>query len=546
MNFLEASRVVREFAGGESLAFLCGLSGQVDPLVLYLRAAAAKRGREAQVRTLPFNTLGQHVIAAPVGEETEVFVLLPWDLVPECDWRSGVNATAPDEEALRQRVLDTIAQLTRRHARLLYLPAALPPLWLEPARTDAFAMWLASELRSHGAELLPADAFALGAYLASGCPLGGASLGAVAERIVDVVLRPRPESAKVLVTDLDNTVWAGIIGDDGPDGIHFLPEGKGYAHFLYQTALKRLHGDGVLLAAVSKNSAEAVLPPFRGGRMVLREEHFVAIIASWNAKSAQIRELASRLNLGLDAFVFVDDNPVELAEVALALPAVRCVRFPSAAAELPALLDALATEFARREVSAEDRQRTELYRRRLAGMLPVETSGADVDRFLHELEMVLTLHDRSTGDRTRAVQLINQTNQFNLNGLRRTDDEVADVLAGGGRLYTATLADRTGSHGEILSCLMRGDGEVVSFVLSCRVFQRRVEQAFLAWLAARTLAPTAFAFAATAKNEPTVRFLEALLGQAPADGRLPLDATHIAARGGADLAFFRVEDETRG
>lgn len=544
MNFLEAHRVVTAFTGGEKLPFLLGMSGTPDPLILYLRAQSALRGRAAEVRTLPFNTLGQHLLGESAAQ-AELIVLLPWDLVPEADWRSGIPATAPDEPALRARAERLSARLAHRGAAVLYIAAPLPPIWTDPDRTAALDGWMQSLMRGIGATIRPAEDFALGTYLASGCPIAGVSLDAVAEAGITRLVNQRAETAKVLVTDLDNTLWAGIVGDDGPEGIRFRPDGAGFPHFLYQTFLRRLRDDGVLLAAVSKNQPGAALAPFQAGEMVLRENDFVAVMASWNAKSAQIRELAAQLNLGLDAFVFVDDNPVELAEVEIALPAVRRILFPSTVAGLPALFDQVAEWFARREVSDEDRRRTELYRQRLAGLAPSTLEGADLSAFLRDLDMTLTIQDHSTGDRTRAVQLINKTNQFNLNGRRVTDHEIGRVLASGGRLLGVTLADRTGSHGEILTCLMGPDGVIRSMVMSCRVFQRRVEFAFLAWLVSREPALRSFDFLATEKNEPLRQFLSALHGTAPRDGSVPLIASAIASAFAGDLALFHIDDQMR-
>src|SRR5262249_46020921 len=314
-------------------------------------------------------------------------------------------------------------------------------------------------------------------------PVAARSMGALGKVVVELASAPQLEPAKLLISDLDNTMWSGVIAEDGVDGISWEAHGAGYRHFVYQTFLRRLKGEGVLLAAVSRNSPEVALAPLAPGRMTLNETDFVSVVASYHAKSAQIRELAKQLNLGLDAVVFVDDNPVELQEVGQQLPTVQCVAFPKHDDGLAELLRDLNRRFGRRDLTAEDRGRTEMYRRRLEGMVPQAAEGADLHEFLRELKMRLILHDRSSGDRARAVQLINKTNQFNANGRRITDDAVAGILASGGRLLTATLEDRTGSHGEILALLIDGNGLVHAFVLSCRVFQRRVEQAFCTWLA---------------------------------------------------------------
>jgi FkbH-like protein len=546
VNYLEARRSVSAFQGGPPLPFLFGLSGTAEPFALYLQAAAAQRGRSADVRFLPFNTLGQALRGVADATVPEVFLLLPWDFAPEADWRSGVPASL-DEEALRLRAAETARLLSRRaRARLLYLPAPVPPLFPNPARGAAFAHWIESLAIGLGAGLLPADAFGLGGYLSSGCPVGGSSIGRVAEAVVEAALAPPREPKKVLITDLDNVVWHGLVADDGLDGIACEPAGRGYRHFVYQSLLRRLRHDGTLLAAVSRNDADIATAPFRSGRTLLREEDFVAIIASYHAKSAQIRELARRLNLGMDAFVFVDDNPVELAEVSLQLPEVRCVAFPPHDDELAGFLDGLADLFARLEVTAEDRERTELYRRRLEGMVPSEIEGADLTRFLQDLKMTLTIHDRSHGDRSRAVQLINKTNQFNLNGLRLTDAEVGAMVDAGGRLFGASLADRTGDHGEILACLVAPDGTIHSFVMSCRVFQRRVECAFLAWLATQPNPPTRLQWISTPRNGPFQRFLSEVTGPLNGAGLVRLDPAAVAARHATDLALFAVSSEPNG
>jgi FkbH-like protein len=541
MNFLEARRIVDGFTGGPALPLLLAMSGTGEPLELYLRAAAARRGREARLRLLPFNTLQQALLAPSSGEEREVFLLLPWDLVPELDWRSGVPAERLDPAAVLARADQVLERVAGRPAAsLLYLPAPVPAAFADGTTEAALTGMLRARASEMGARLLAAEDFSLASYFASGLPVAGRALGAVASAVVDLAAELPREPAKLLVTDLDNTLGRGVIAEDGRSGVAWGAEGAGYRHFVYQTFLRRLKGEGVLLAAVSRNSPEVALGPLRTGRMTVREDDFVSVVASYHAKSAQIRELARQLNLGLDAVVFVDDNPVELEEVSRELPTVHCLAFPKHDDGLPALLGDLNRRFGRREITAEDRGRTELYRRRLEGMVPQMVEGADLQDFLRGLRMRLVLHDRSSGDRARAVQLINKTNQFNLNGRRVTDDEVQGVLAAGGRLLSATLEDRTGSHGEILAMLITGEGSVTSFVLSCRVFQRRVEHAFCAWLAEQPHPPGEMVFAATERNEPFQMFLRDPAFGPAVDGAVPWDAGAWARAHAEDLALFEL------
>jgi len=541
MNFLEAQRIVRAFTGGLELRLLVALSGTANPLEIFLRAAANKNERAAKIRFLPFNTLRQALFAPPTADEQEVFLLLPWDFVPALDWRSGVpqeSLSFSDVAAEADAFAAHLAQ--RSDARVLYLPAPMPPALADPNDNARLSAHLLSVAHGLGAEVLSADWFSLANYLGSGSPVGGMRLGQLAEKVVAAALGGRV-SRKVIVTDLDNVLWHGVVGEDGVEGIACGPEGVGFPHFIYQTMLGRLERDGVLLTAVTRNDSDLALGPFRAGKTTLSEERFVSIVASYEAKSAQIRELASALNLGLDAFVFVDDNPIELAEVGTQLPGVLCLQFPTAEDAVPAFLDQLNGQFINGPKTDEDRERTAMYRRRLQGIAPSSLAGADLTHFLQDLHMSLVIQERTRGDRTRAVQLINKTNQFNLNGERLTDEEVGRILEDGGRLFTASLSDRTGSHGEILAFLINSAGVVESFVLSCRVFQRRVEHAFLTWLINSGCRPHALRFTPTPRNEPFRQFINApSFSNADDLGGVLLDADRFAEDNAASLSLFEV------
>lgn len=538
-TFLEAQRILAAFDGGPEFPFLVGMSGTADPFTLYLQAACARLGTTARPRYLPFNTLHQHLAGESDGPA--IYLLLPWDLVPETDWRSGVpHDRITPAEALRRAAPIVQALQRRSNSPTLYLPAPLPPVVGYPTGERALQHGLDALIADLGSIVLPQEAFALGTYFASGCPVGGAWLGRVADRAVQALTTRTPSPAKVLVTDLDHTLWAGVIAEDGSEGIRFSPEGEGYRHYVYQTFLKRLRSEGVVVAAVSRNDRAVVLPPLVSGAMPLGESDFVAICASYHAKSAQIQQLAQQLNLGLDSFVFVDDNPVECEEVRQALPQVRVAPFPTRDEGLPALLHDLAHWFGHREVTAEDAERTQLYRRRLEGMAPAELGGADLTRFLAELQMRLHIHDRTGSDRTRAIQLINKTNQFNANGRRWTADEVSAILAGGGRLFTGTLGDRSGSHGETIAMLLTSSGIVEAFVMSCRVFQRRMEHAFVVSLVDQGVIPTAIRLAATERNEPFRQFAQGPGFPPSSTDPAPFDAAAFAASHRATLDLFEV------
>lgn len=490
---------------------------------------------------LPYNTLAQMLVSESQPSEVEVVLLLPWDFVPECDWRSGMPANLGERDELYRRASETAARLAARvGARLFYLAAPILPIFPNPSENALLAGAIAAHAQALGARILPSDHFALGTYLASGCPIAGSRLGDVAELIIHFAGSARPEPRKVLITDFDDVLWHGVIGEDGLDGIACAPEGAGFRHFLYQTFLLRLKAEGVLLVGVSRNHPADALAPLRAGRTVIGESDFVTILASYHAKSAQIKAVSAHLNLGLHDFVFVDDNPLELAEVTAELPEVMCLKFPESDHGLLSFFQELRQLFARQVVTAEDRQRTSMYRRRMDALIPAESGGADLRAFLNGLNMRLTIHNWSTGNRERAVQLINKTNQFNLNGRRFTDAEIVEILASGGQLYAASLVDRTGSHGEILACLISAAGIVESFALSCRVFERRIEHAFLIWLASEQGSPKAFRYLPTTRNEPIRQFFKDPAFAAVDGDLVTFDAGSFVERRRSDLDLFTV------
>jgi len=538
VTFLEAKKVLAELRNAEKLPFLMAMSGTPDQLELYLRAHAARTGLDAQVGVLPFGTLGQHLFSEATG--TELFLLLPWDLAPECDWRSGMSGTLADVDSIMARAEKVAAVLTKRKARLAYLPAPIPPLCAASSNNVRLSTELTTLAVRAGAVLIPAQRFSLASYLASGAPVAGDALSAVAKVLIDLLLAPPSGTFKVVATDADNTLWAGLVGEDGVGAVSAEPHGTGFRHFVYQGFLLRLKAAGILLAVISRNDEDMVRAPLDSGSMPLKIADFVAIRAGYGAKSDHVRDLAECLNLGADSVVFIDDNPVELAEVASAVPGITCQAFPSKDDDLPAFLDRLALLFDRRSVTAEDVERTEMYRRRVAAHSPTE--GAGLMDFLKGLDMVLTLRDRTNDDWTRAHQLINKTNQFNLNGRRFDESQVATVLADGGRMFTAVLDDRAGSHGEIIACLIDRDGMVHALVMSCRVFQRRVEYAFLLWLLSHWQGPAlSFAFSATERNEPLRNFLADPAFADDGECRT-LDGVALTVAHAADLSLFTIRD----
>lgn len=303
----------------------------------------------------------------------------------------------------------------------------------------------------------------------------------------------RGRSSKCLVLDLDNTLWGGVIGDDGLEGI-VLGQGTaaGEAHLALQRYAKRLSERGVLLAVCSKNDEENAVAPFqRHPEMVLKQADIACFVANWQDKAENLKHIARTLNIGLDALVFVDDNPVERALIRRELPEVAVPELPEDAA-LYVQTIALAGYFEGLDITVEDRERAELYRQN-ASRESLRASATDMAGFLDSLAMELTWQPFDQAGFKRIVQLINKTNQFNLTARRYTETQVAEVMRGEeeGRFVTLQLrlADIYGDNGiiglVIAHLAPRSDLEIDVWLMSCRVLGREVEQATLNLLAAR-------------------------------------------------------------
>ncbi len=300
--------------------------------------------------------------------------------------------------------------------------------------------------------------------------------------VARIVAAQRGLSKKCLVLDLDNTLWAGVIGDDGLEGI-VLGEGSaaGEAHLALQRYALQLKARGVILAVCSKNDPAIAEAAFRDHpEMLLRRTDIAAFVANWEDKAENLNAIAARLNIGLDSLVFVDDNPVERARVRESLPMVAVPELPEDAVDYVHCL-ANAGYFESVSFTPDDRQRAEQYaantqREALLG------SSESMDDFLRGLRMSVVFGPVKAVDLARVTQLINKTNQFNPTTRRYTTEELEAIAAGPEMISLQfRLLDRFGDNGLISVLILRPDPEqadvmeVDTWVMSCRVFGRELE-----------------------------------------------------------------------
>ena len=411
----------------------------------------------AAVAVERLRTVAQTLLAHGVAPILQTVPAPPEQLFGNFDRRMGATSRAAIDEANRQ----IVALADELGAYLLDLAALAErvglDLWFDPLQWAAYKLPFSAACAPAWAEMV------------------GRLLGAI-----------RGESRKCLVLDLDNTLWGGVVGDDGPNGIVLGQGGALAESFLgVQQAAQDLRDRGVILAVCSRNDEEVARAPFRDHpEMILRENQISVFQANWLDKATNLEAIAVALNIGLDALVLLDDNPAERAQVRAALPAVAVPELPEDPAWFPWILGA-AGYFEAVSVSQEDLARADSY---LGQSLRAEAKAQarDLGDYLSSLGMTVRLSPFDASGRQRIVQLINKTNQFNLTTRRYTEAEVA-AIERDSSIFTlqARLKDRFGDLGMISVAICRavtddaGTWEIDSWLMSCRVLGRELERAVL-------------------------------------------------------------------
>jgi len=332
--------------------------------------------------------------------------------------------------------------------------------------------------------LVGQGAWSAGRYwYAAKYPFAVAMAPLYADHVMRIVAAQMGRSRRVLVLDLDNTLWGGIVGDDGIEGLALgtgSPLGESYA------ALQRMalayKERGILLCVSSKNDEAIALDAFRNHpEMILKEDDIVAFRVNWDDKAANIKAIAGMIDLGLESFVFLDDNPAERKRVRDALPAVAVPELPDDPSEWISVFQA-AGYFEHTSFSREDQQRAGMYKANAQRAAQLERIG-NHDDYLRSLDMTLSIAPFDQPGRKRIAQLISKSNQFNLTTRRYSEAEVAALQTSPEAVTVqARLADMFGDNGMISAviCLKNGrQWEVDTWIMSCRVLGRRVEEAIL-------------------------------------------------------------------
>jgi FkbH-like protein len=536
LAYVRKARAVLEAEPGPAARVALLSSYTIDPIVPFLDHECRALGLAPEIYLAPFNSWAREVVDGDSGlhrfqPDIAFLAVAIDDLIP------GLVGT-PDPEALEpagEDAVRTVAETASRFVSATGKPVVVhgfhsafrgPMGTLEgrlgPSRTE----WLGGlNARLAGALREVPSCYMLdvqdvllreGAgvdrpnlrHLAS-MRLAPEALGSVARAYARYIAPQKGLARKCVVLDLDNTLWGGVVGEDGPAGIRLGHQAPGSEYVEFQQYLATLSARGFLLAINSKNNPDDALEVIRGHEaMVLREAAFSAIRINWRPKPENMAALAEELNIGLEALIFVDDNPDERELMRQLLPQVLTVELPRDPSRWRAVLEQL-PQLQTLAVTQEDRARVAQYaanRQREQ----VRVSAASLEQYLASLAIRVEIGPVTDAMLPRVAQLYQRTNQFNVTTRRYDAGDLRRFTGDPGRkLYAVKARDRFGDHGLVATALVRREGErwtIDSFLMSCRVIGYGVETALLAHLSADVLNAGATRlggeFIPTKKNAP--------------------------------------------
>ena len=517
----------------------------VEPLIPVLRASALLGGIRAEVKVGEFNAYAQEVLDASswlyrFDPNAVILAVQTRDLAPEL-WDAAPMAAA-DARAIVERALESfdsiVTAFRANSAASLVIHALELPVHSshgllddqgEDGQSGAIRRINAGlreiAARHKGVHVLDYDALVARhgrlrwhdeqKWLTVRMPIAADFHREMVREWLRFLHPLAGRVAKVLVTDLDDTMWGGVIGEEGVAGIKLGMEYPGAAFRAFQQAMLDLYRRGILLAVASKNNEKDALEAIDGHeQMVLRREHFAAFRINWNDKAQSLREIAAELNVGLDALAFVDDNPVERARVRRELPEVTVIDLPLNPLEYARTLRACPV-FERLTLSAEDMERGNLYAVQ-SRRNELERSVTSVEDFYRSLEQELDIAPVGADTLGRVAQLTQKTNQFNVTTRRYSEQQISRMVDEGAQVFAVRVKDRYGDNGIVGVAIGKLEGTryaIDTFLLSCRVIGRTVETAILSHLIEEARAQGAAVvegeFLPTRKNEPASRFFPA-------------------------------------
>lgn len=551
MNLIDALEILRRPLGGDVSSGKVFLACGFTPIHLktFLEAELRLRFRRKRmtIETGLFGDLLGNVERLNSSGFDATIAVLEW---ADLDPRLGIRSLGGWQPSI---LPDIVASAERAAARLVsglvrasgVAPVAvsmptlpLPPLfYTQPGNAAAFELHLHQTVAALAVSLseqanlrvlnsqeldelsAPARRLDVKSEIVTGFPYTLEHASALAESLARLIDDRAPR--KGLITDLDDTLWAGIVGEDGVSGISWDLEHHTHMHGLYQQFLASLAGAGVLVAVASKNDPALVDEALQRSDLLVSRKDIFPLEVHWSQKSESVRRILETWNVGAGAVAFVDDSPMEAAEVKAAFPEMECLVFPKNDYEgVWKLLKNLRGMFGKPFLTDDDSLRLQSIRKNSAWRDTISSGVGSPDDFLKAAEGAITFNLSRDGGDKRAFELVNKTNQFNLNGKRFSESEWLRFFNDPAAfLLTAAYEDKYGALGKIAVLLGNKAGRQVnvsSWVMSCRAFSRRIEHQCLNYLFEELGAEEiVFDYRATPRNGPLREFFEAILGAPP-------------------------------
>lgn len=544
LKLIDALNILKQPTGDDPAVYLVCLACGFTPLDLKIYLAAYLRremgNARVEIETGLFGDLIGTLERLDSMKPSAVAVVVEW---ADLDARLGLRALGGWRASSLDDILQTVrvqanrlAQVIGRLAVQVPVAVSLPTLPVPPVsyvprhHEDRFATSLRAQVEEMGLALVRgngkcrlvsrerldvlspmSERLDVRSDLATGFPYRGHHASAVAELLASLILPRMPK--KGLITDLDDTLWLGIVGEVGIDGIGWTLEKNAQAHGLYQQFLQSVGDSGVLIAVASKNDAELIERALAHPELVLSRKALMPVEAGWGRKSEAVARILQIWNIGADAVVFVDDSATEVAEVQVAFPFMDCRVFPRDDPNaLWNLIGELRDLFGRFSISEEDRLRSDSIAGSVGQADAIKENEIPSADFLRKAEAQISIAYSIDPQDARPLKLINKTNQFNLNGLRPHDADWLQLLNDPQTVVMVVgYRDRFGPLGRIAVLVARSRGnrvEILHCVMSCRAFSRQIEHACLAHLFAKTgVEELEFDLAATERNGPLRKFL---------------------------------------
>ena len=515
-SLLEALEVIKKNSSlsDENLC-RCALYIGSTPLtlktMLYATLCESLPGRRVEVLDGQYGDLLGSLTQLASGRDTLDFliVVIEWDdldprlgLRSSAGWNFSLDEVLASVRAKLALFLSTLGKLAERMP-IIVSPPLLPFLPFHHNATRQASAWKAGIKRDVGAfveslasvdgvRVLDADVlseteawrnrYSVDSHLAHGFPYSFDFASLLARHLAALALPAAP--MKGIVVDLDDTLWKGILGEDGLDGVSWDLDCGSHIYAVFQSFLQSLAVSGVLLAVASKNDASRVEEIFQKRPMPLKRESFFPLMANWGAKSLSIRAILDAWNIHADSVAFIDDSPLEIEEVRSRIPELKCFLFPKQKpGDILDMIRTLRDLYGKEQVTEEDALRLDSLRRGAETLKHADMGEEDYEGYLRDIGTRITLHEQRGVFDKRAFELVNKTNQFNMNGTRCSEAEWRAICdRPDGFVLVASYEDKFGPLGKIAVMAGYVDNDhatVTHWVMSCRAFGRRIEYAML-------------------------------------------------------------------